>query len=161
MILRSIFSQRGRLRDSYAAITEDSNTHRCSRRRTHALRAGAWKLLNIMEMCTFFLFCLNIYIIFFYLVFPKDKISSIYPDLQIQKVFTPRLLMHGLFFWSIESSVIAAHSPSVVLKMISKSYSHCCKGFKYTNILENQRICESWRIHSRQFNCSGLMNNYH
>ncbi len=40
MILRSIFSHRG-LRDSYASITEDSNTHWCSRRRIHALRARA------------------------------------------------------------------------------------------------------------------------
>ncbi len=33
--------------------------------------------------------------------FPEDKISYIYPDLQIQKVFTPRILMHCLSFWSI------------------------------------------------------------
>ncbi len=33
--------------------------------------------------------------------FPKDKLSYIYPDLQIQKVFTPWLLMHGFSFWSI------------------------------------------------------------
>ncbi len=49
-------------------ITEDSNTHRCSRRRNHVLRAGAWKLLNRMKMCIFFLFCLNI--IFFYFALP-------------------------------------------------------------------------------------------
>ncbi len=68
MILRSIFSHWGWLRDSYAAITEGSNTHWCSRRKKHALRAGAWKLLNRMKMCTCFLFCLNI--IFFHLVLP-------------------------------------------------------------------------------------------
>ncbi len=39
MILRSIFSYRGQLRDSFATITEDSNTHRCPRRKNHALRA--------------------------------------------------------------------------------------------------------------------------
>ncbi len=33
--------------------------------------------------------------------FPEDKLSTIYLDLQIQKVFTPRLLMHRVFFWSI------------------------------------------------------------
>ncbi len=68
MILRSIFLHRGQLRDSFATITEDSNAHWCSRRKNHALRAGAWKLLNWMKMCIFFLFCLNI--IFFNLVLP-------------------------------------------------------------------------------------------
>ncbi len=33
MILRSIFSHRGQLKDSFATITEDSNAHWCSRRR--------------------------------------------------------------------------------------------------------------------------------
>ncbi len=33
-------------RDSYATITEDSNTHWCSGRQNHALRAGVWKLLK-------------------------------------------------------------------------------------------------------------------
>ncbi len=44
-----------------------------------------------------------------------------------------------------------------VKRWISKSYSHYWKGFKYTKMLENQRICGSWRIflkNSRQFNCS-------
>ncbi len=58
----------GQLRDSYTTITEGSNAHWCSRRRNHALRAGAWKLLNRMEISTVFLFCLNI--IFFHLVLP-------------------------------------------------------------------------------------------
>ncbi len=40
-------------------------------------------------------------------------------------------------------------------RWISKSYSHCWKRFKYTKMLENQIISVSWRIHSRQFNCSG------
>ncbi len=43
-----------------------------------------------------------------------------------------------------ESSVIVVMSLSVVLgvkRWISKSYSHCWKGFKYTKMLENQRIC--------------------
>ncbi len=56
------------MRDSFATITEDSNTHWCSRRKKHALRARAWKLLNRMKMCVFFLFCLHI--IFFHLVLP-------------------------------------------------------------------------------------------
>ncbi len=45
MILRSIFSHRGQLRDSYATITEDSNAYWGSRRKNYALRARAWKLL--------------------------------------------------------------------------------------------------------------------
>ncbi len=68
MILRSIFSHWGQLRDSYAAITEDSNTHWCSRRKKPCIKSRGWKLLNRMEMCTFFLFCLNI--IFFNLALP-------------------------------------------------------------------------------------------
>ncbi len=39
------------LRDSYATITEDLNAHWSSRRKKHALRAGAWKLLNRIKMC--------------------------------------------------------------------------------------------------------------
>ncbi len=50
-----------------ATIIEGSNEP-SSRRKNHALRARGWKLLNRMEMCTFFLFCLNI--IFFLLVLP-------------------------------------------------------------------------------------------
>ncbi len=43
MISRSIFSYRGQPRDSYATITEDSNTHWCSRRKNHALgRENIW-----------------------------------------------------------------------------------------------------------------------
>ncbi len=56
LILRSTFSHRGHLRDSYATITEGSNAHWCSRMIKHALR----NLLNRMKMCTFFLLCLNI-----------------------------------------------------------------------------------------------------
>ncbi len=40
MILRSIFSHWGQRRDRYATITEGSNSHRCPRRKNHALRAG-------------------------------------------------------------------------------------------------------------------------
>ncbi len=37
--------------------------------------------------------------------FPENKIRYIYPDLQIQKVFTPRPLMHNFSFWSISESL--------------------------------------------------------
>ncbi len=50
MILRTILSHRGQLRDSYASITEDSNTHWCSRRKNHALRAGALKLFEFEDL---------------------------------------------------------------------------------------------------------------
>ncbi len=93
IIFRSIFSHRGQLRDSNATITEDSNAHWCSRRKNNALRAGAWKLLNRMKMCIFFLFCLNIIYFFWFstalqkqqkivICFQEDKWSQIYPDLQ-------------------------------------------------------------------------------
>ncbi len=96
MILRSIFSHWGQLRDSYPTITKSSNTHWRSRRKNDAEP-------EVYKMCTFFLFCLNIYIFSFSTAFqklqdtviiclPEDKISCIYPDLQIQKVFTSRLL---------------------------------------------------------------------
>ncbi len=48
VILRSIFSHRGHLRDSFATVTQDSNTHG-SRRKNHAVRAGAWKLFEFAE----------------------------------------------------------------------------------------------------------------
>ncbi len=41
MILRFVFSHRGQVRDSFTTITEDSNTHWCSRRKNHALSARA------------------------------------------------------------------------------------------------------------------------
>ncbi len=161
MVLGSNFSHWGQLRDSFATITEGSNAHWCPRRKNHALRARVWKLLNRMKMYIFFLFCLNIILFLFSTAlqklqkivtcFPKDKLSYIYPDLQIQKVFTPWLLMHGFSFWSISERL----SLSVVLcvkRWISKAYRHCWK------VLENQRICGLWRIflkNSRQFNCSG------
>ncbi len=46
MILRSIFSHWGQLRESYWTITESSNAHWCSRRKKHALRGGEnlWNL---------------------------------------------------------------------------------------------------------------------
>ncbi len=62
MILRSIFSHWGQLRDSYTAITKGGNIYGCSRKPHSALS----KLLNRMMMCKFFSFCLTI--IFFHLV---------------------------------------------------------------------------------------------
>ncbi len=89
MILRSIFSHWGQLRDSYTTITKGENIYWCSRRQHNIKSRG---------MCKFFSFCLTI--IFFstgfrsYIntyMFPR---STIYPDHPIQKVCTPNLLMH-------------------------------------------------------------------
>ncbi len=93
MILRSIFSHQGQLNDLYAAITEYLNTHWCSRRKK--------TFLNRMKMCIFLV--LHKYQIFSFSTalqklqkivtcFPEDKLSYIYPDLQIQKVFIIKIL---------------------------------------------------------------------
>ncbi len=99
IILRSIFSHWGQLMDSNTTIKKGSNIQWCSRRTHDALRAGRWKHLNRIKMSKYFLFCWNI--IFFpfstalrkqqkiLACFPEDKLSTIYLDLQIQKVFTP------------------------------------------------------------------------
>ncbi len=69
--------------------------------------------------------------------------------------------------WAFESSVkVVNESFSCTLfffffflrKDGSQNHSHCWKGFKYTKMLENQRICGTWIIflkNSRPFNCSG------
>ncbi len=77
MVLRSIFSHRGQLRDSFASITEDSNTHWCSRRKNHALRAF-WTFEQNEGICIFFLFCLNIIFFLFStaLQFSRRQIKS-------------------------------------------------------------------------------------
>ncbi len=81
MIVRSIVSHWGQLRDSYAAITEGSNALWCSRRKIHALRAGAWKPLNRMKMSTFFLFCLNVIFFSFSAALQRlQKILACFPE---------------------------------------------------------------------------------
>ncbi len=97
-------------------------------------------------------------------MFPEDKLSTIYLDLQIQKVFSlPALNASCVLLehqWMFEPFLIVCLSPSMVLSVkrwMSKSYSHCWKGFKYANMLENCRIYRTWRIclkNSAQFNCS-------
>ncbi len=86
-------------------------------RKNHALRDGGG-LLNRMEMCTFLLFCLNI--IFFHLVL-HYFISTEPPPMEHQ--------------WAFEPSVIVAYESlgyPQCERWISKSYSHCWKGLKYT-----------------------------
>ncbi len=49
------------------------------------IKSGAWKLLNIMEMCIFFSFCLNIY---FHLVLPFRSYLHVFQKTNKVK-FTP------------------------------------------------------------------------
>ncbi len=58
--------------------------------------------------------------------FPEDKISYFYPDLQIQKVFTPPPALNAWFFllehqWVFELSVTVAYKSLSVKRWISKS----------------------------------------
>ncbi len=123
------------------------------------------RLLNRMKMCIFFLFCLNIIFVLFssdlqklqkiLTCFPEDKLNTIYPDLQIQKVFTPWLLMHVVILlehrWAFESCVIVVYeslSCPQCEKMDLKSIHIVGKGSKYTKMVQNQRICGSWRINA-------------
>ncbi len=97
MILRSIFSHWGQLMDSNTTIKKGSNIHWCSRRTHDALRAGGENFWTGWRFPTFF-FCWNIYFFPFITAlrkqqkilacFPEDKLSTIYLDLQIQKVFS-------------------------------------------------------------------------
>ncbi len=58
MILRSIFSHRGQLRDSYATITEATNGHWRSSKKKHAFGAGRVQFFNlrIRVNLTYFVF---------------------------------------------------------------------------------------------------------
>ncbi len=92
------FSHWGQLMDSNTTIKKVQTFTDASRRKHDALRAGCWKLLNRMKISK--LFSLLKYIFFSIITalrkqqkilacFPEDKLSTIYLDLQIQKVFTP------------------------------------------------------------------------
>ncbi len=81
--------------------------------------------LNILSFYSIYIYCRN-------LISCKAALQRLYR----KKRYTNKLELN----WT---------SPSVVLSVkrwISKSYNHCWKGFKYTKMLENQRICGSWRI---------------
>ncbi len=86
MILRSIFSHWGRLRDSCTTITKGENIFWCSRRQHNALRARGCTFLNRMMICKFFSFCLTIIFVNLVLYFRSyintntSTISTIYPD---------------------------------------------------------------------------------
>ncbi len=98
MILRSIFSHWGQLRDSNTTITKGSNILWCSRRKHDALRAGGenfwtgWRCPNLscfVEMSYFLSFSTALRKQQKILAcFPEDKLSTIYL-LQIQKCSPP------------------------------------------------------------------------
>ncbi len=79
--------------------------------------------------------------------FPEDKLSTIYLDLQIQKVFTPRLLMHRVFFWSISeclnlfNSCVWVHQLSSVWK--DGSQNHTVTAGKGSNMQKCWKTAES------------------
>ncbi len=79
--------------------------------------------------------------------FPEDKLSTIYLDLQIQKVFTPRLLMHRVSFWSISecfnlfNSCVWVHQLSSVWK--DGSQNHTVTAGKGSNMQKCWKTAES------------------
>ncbi len=89
--------------------------------------------------------------VYIFLILPKYNIFSFSTALQkLQKILTcfPRVCM---FTVHMSASVVLS-----VKRWISKSYSHCWKGFKKK--IQNQKICGTWRIflkNSKQFNCLG------
>ncbi len=94
IILRFIFPHWGQLRDSYATITECSNTYWCSRRKNNALRAGG--NLKIRVHLTYFVFCetykYSIFCSFWRAVLNEKKylgkVRKMYTSSFCSKVFT-------------------------------------------------------------------------
>ncbi len=154
MILRSIFSHWGQLMDSNTTIKKGSNIHWCSRRTHDALRTG-WRFPT-------FFFCWNIYIFPFITAlrkqqkvlacFPEDKLSTIYLDLQIQKVFTPPALNASCVLlehqWMFEPFLI------VVFESIN------CPQCEKMDLLKEDLSEEQCSVQLFRTN-KGLMNNQH
>ncbi len=84
MILRSIFSHWGQLRDSNTTIKKGSNIHWCSRRKHDALRAGCWKLLNRMKISNFFLLLKYIFFSIYYCPSEATEDTCMFPGRQIK-----------------------------------------------------------------------------
>ncbi len=99
MIVRSIFSHWGQLRDSNTTIKKGSNIHWCSRRKHDALRAGGVKTFEQDEDVQIFLILLKYH--FFpcstalqkqqklRACFPEDKLSTIYLIFKFKKFSPP------------------------------------------------------------------------
>ncbi len=79
--------------------------------------------------------------------FPEDKLSTIYLDLQIQKVFTPRLLMHrvpsgaSVNVWTFFNSCVWVHQLSSVWK--DGSQNHTVTAEKGSNMQKCWKTAES------------------
>ncbi len=78
MILRSIFSHWGQLRDSNTSIKKRFKHSLMLQKETRCIKSwggggGGWKHLNRMKMSKFFLFCRNIYIFSFSTVPRKQQ----------------------------------------------------------------------------------------
>ncbi len=84
MILRSIFSHWGQLRDSNTTIKKGSNIHWCSRRTHDALRAGCWKPLNRMKISNFFLLLKYIFFSIYYCPSEATEDTCMFPGRQIK-----------------------------------------------------------------------------
>ncbi len=93
------------------------------------------------------------------------KTRKIYTSSFCSKVFTPWLLMRVFFLlehqWAFESSVIVANeflSCPQCEKFDLKTIQSMLGRVQYIKMLENQRICGTWRIflkNNRQLNSSG------
>ncbi len=184
MILRSIFSHWGQFMDSNTTIKKGSNIHWCSRRTHDALRAGCWKLLNRMKISNFFL-CWNIYFFPFITAlrkqqkilacFPEDKLSTIYLDLQIQKVFSLPALNASCFLlehqWMFEpflivvfESINCPQCEKMDLKIIQSLLERVqiCKNAGKLQNLQNVEDLSEEQCSVQLFRTNkGLMNNQH
>ncbi len=116
MILRSIFSHWGQLMDSrnyYRRFKHSlmlQKEKRSIKRIYKTWKPKRWKLLNRMKMCTFFLFCLDIFFFFSFSTALQElqKILYLHVSQKPKKKLnvpwssnSPLLLMHGFSFWSI------------------------------------------------------------
>ncbi len=163
MILRSIFSHWG-----------------------HKRCIKSWLLKTFEQDEDFQLFSLLKYIFFPFITalrkqqkilacFPEDKLSTIYLDIQIQKVFTPRLLMHRVSFWSnqwmfwtfFNSCVWVLNCPQcekMDLKIIQSLLERVqiCKNAGKLQNLQNVEDLSEEQCSVQLFRTNkGLMNNQH
>ncbi len=173
MILRSIFSHWGQLRDSNTTIKKGSNIHWCSRRTHDALRAGCWKLLNRMKISNFFLLLKYIFFSIYYCPSEATEDTCMFPGRQIKynlpwssnsKSFHPPalnascvLLEHQWMFEPFLIVVFESLNCPQCEKMDLKIIQSLLERVQICKMLENCRIYRTWRIclkNSAQFNCS-------
>ncbi len=157
MILRSIFSHWGQLRDSNTTIKKGSNIHWCSRRKHDALRAGCWKLLNRMKISNFFLLLKYIFFSIYYCPSEATEDTCMFPGRQIKynlpwssnskSVHPPALnascvlLEHQWMFWTFFNSCVWVHQLSSVWK--DGSQNHTVTAGKGSNMQKCWKTAES------------------